>query len=98
MSEYTLVRHSAYAIAGNADFESAVEVCELSEQLPYRVRAAGGLLFPTRDAAQSAATAANFPNGPTQATPNAAGYFSSLRIGGAEIYLPRANPASPKTA
>lgn len=93
MTQYTLVRHSAYAVGGNGDFESAVEVCELTPRQDYSVRAAGGLVFATREAAQGAATAENFPDGPAQATPNAPGYFSGIRIGGAEIYVPRPGPA-----
>jgi hypothetical protein len=89
MSKFALVRHSAYATGGNAAFESAVEVCELAAQQDYQVRAAGGVSFATRDAAEAAAIAANFPDGKTGSPPNAPGYFSSLRIAGAEIYLSR---------
>jgi hypothetical protein len=94
VSQYTLVRHGAYAIGGDADFEDAVEACELGPQQEYRVRAAHGLLFPTLAAAQAAAQAANFPAGASRSRASAAGYFSNLRIGGAEIYVPRTTPGS----
>ncbi len=106
MSRFALVRHSSYAVGGNADFEDAVEVFELSTHDDYRVRAAGGTVFATREAAEAAAAAANYPDGRTGAVANAPGYFSSLRLGGAEIYVPRATanvepagavPASRKT-
>jgi hypothetical protein len=82
MNEFTLVRHSAYAEAGNPDFEDAVEARELTREQAYKVRAAGGVLFPTREAAE-------------QAVPNARGSFSSLRIGSAEIHVPKPKIADP---
>lgn len=92
MSKFALVRHSGYAVGGDAAFENAVEACELNVHQDYRVRAAGGTVYATREAAQSAAEEANFPAGNLRSAPNVAGYFSSLRIGGAELYLPRAAP------
>jgi hypothetical protein len=92
MSQFTLVRHSAYAVGGNADFEDAVEACELTGQQQYHVRSAGGLLFPSLTEAQAAAQLANFPPGAAGPRPQAGGYFSSLRVAGAEIYVPRAGP------
>jgi len=88
VSQFTLVRHSAYAVGGNRDFEDAVDVCELSGDQAYRVRAAGGVVFATLETAQAAANNANYPNGATRSPPSAPGYFSSLRIGAAEIYIP----------
>jgi hypothetical protein len=89
VSTFALVRHSAYAVGGDAAFENAVEVCELAPHQDYRVRAAGGAVFKSRDVAEAAAIAANFPDGKTGSPPNAPGYFSSLRIAGAELYLIR---------
>ena len=94
MSQYTLVRHSGYAAGGNRDFEDAVQVCELNAHQVYLVRASGGALFATQEAAQRAASSNNYPNGATHAPPNVSGYFSSLRIGGAEIYVPSATQGS----
>lgn len=85
MSQFTLVRHSAYALGADASFEDAVNARELTAQEAYLVRGAGGLLFPTLAAAQQAANAANATNG-------VSGYFSNLRIAGAEIYLPYRKP------
>ena len=51
------------------------------------VRAGGGRLFATREAANIAANAANYPDGSRAAGPHARGHFSSLRISGAEIYV-----------
>jgi hypothetical protein len=93
MSHYTLLRHSAYAVEANPDFEDAVEVRELNAQQVYYVRAAGGLLFPTLAEAEAAARAANFPSGDPNARAHASGYFSSVRIGAAEVYVPRAAAA-----
>jgi NADH:ubiquinone oxidoreductase subunit len=89
-AKFTLVRHSAYTVGGNSDFEGAVEVCELAIYQDYQVRAAGGLVLATREAAEAAATASNYPGGDTRSAPSAPGYFSSLRIAGAEIYVPGA--------
>jgi hypothetical protein len=83
-----LLRHSSYALGGNSVFEDAVEVSEVTGTEAYTVRAAGGLLFATREAARIAEDAANYPDGSRAAGPHAAGYFSSLRIRSAEIYLP----------
>jgi hypothetical protein len=97
VNQYTLVRHSAYAVGGNPDFESAVELLELNTHQAYRVRAAGGLVFDTLAAAAHGAATANFPTGATRTAPNASGYFSSLRIGGAELYLPRSPPGNDRS-
>ena len=97
MSRYTLVRHSAYAVGGDADFEDAVEAREVTEIQVYRIQAASGVLLPSLAAARTAAEMANFPPGTARTRPNAAGYFSNLRIGGAEIYVPRA-AAGPRAA
>ncbi len=94
MSQYTLVRHSAYAVGGDSDFEDAVEPRELTARQEYQVRAVGGVLLPSLEAARAAAGAANFPPGSALTRPSATGYFSNLRIGGAEIYVPRATPGA----
>ncbi len=94
MSQYTLVRHSGYAVGGNAAFEDAVEYVEVTGDQAYRVRAAGGVLLGSLAEAQTAAEAENYPAGTTQGSPRASGYFSSARIGGAEIYVPRVAPGN----
>ncbi len=92
MNQFTLVRHSGYAVGGDPAFEDAVDLFEVTDAQAYRVRAAGGLLLATRAEAQAAVQAANFPPGPPRAEPHATGYFSSVRIGGVEIYVPRDTP------
>jgi hypothetical protein len=89
MAYYTLVRHSAYSVAANPQFEQAVELREIDAPQAYRVRAAGGVVFDTSEAGRAAEAAANFPAGAKAIHPQSQGYFSSLRIGGAEIYLQR---------
>jgi len=99
VAEFTLVRHSGYAVGADPWFEDAVEVRELTGQQTYLVRSAGGTLYATLAIAEAAAAAANHPGGapargaaPLQ--PRASGFFSSLRLGGAEIYVPRDTVAS----
>jgi hypothetical protein len=77
---FTLVRHSAYAVAANPDYEEALEVAEVSHTDSYRVKAAGGALFATRAEAEAALAGAR-------------GHFASLRIGGAEVFVPQADQA-----
>lgn len=77
MPRFTLVRHAAYAAAANPDYEDRLEVAELDHAAEYRVRAAGGLLFDSRQAAEAA-------------IPGARGHFAHLRIGGAEVFVPAA--------
>jgi hypothetical protein len=89
MTHYTLVRHSGYAVAGNPRFEQAVELCEIDHAQAYRVRAAGGVVFDTYEAAKAAEAAVNFPSSVEGVHPKIQGYFSNLRIQGAEIYLKR---------
>ena len=89
MTQYTLLRHSGYAQGGNPDFEDAVEATEITDTEAYQVRAAGGTLFASREAAKAAETAANYPDGSNTDGARVPGYFSSLRIRGAEIYVPR---------
>lgn len=89
MTLFTLVRHSGYAVGGDPAFEDAVELFEVTHEQEYRVRAVGGLLLASLAEAQAAVQAANFPPGETRPGPHATGYFASLRLGGAEIYVPR---------
>ncbi len=98
MAAFTLVRHSGYAVGGNSDFEDAVEAREVTPHESYLVRSAGGMLFATLALAEAAAQLANFPTGAGHGVPRAAGYFSSLRMAGAEIYIPRAGAAGSPAA
>ena len=82
MTAFTLVRHSGYAVGGNPAFESAVEVCEVTDHQSYTVRAAGGALYPTREAAHVAEASVN-----AAVRSKERGYFSNLRIAGAEIHV-----------
>jgi hypothetical protein len=88
MARFTLVRHSAYAVGGNAAFDDAVEVCELGDQQMYAVQTAGGLIFETRVEAAGAQNDVNNPPGAASGGASGDGHFSSLRIAGAEIYVP----------
>lgn len=72
---FTLVRHSAFATAANPAYEDAVEVAEVTHAATYQVKAAGGVLFASRAEAEAAVEGAR-------------GYFSHLRIGGAEVFVP----------
>ncbi len=74
MTMFTLVRHSAFAMAADPAFEEALEVAELSQPDSYRVKAAGGRLFASRAEAEAALAGAR-------------GHFSNLRIGGAEVFV-----------
>jgi hypothetical protein len=77
-------------VAGNPHFEQAVELFEINPSQAYRVRAAGGVVLDGYEAAQAAEAAANFPAmAAKDIHPRAKGYFSNLRIQGAEIYVSR---------
>ena len=91
-TRFALFRHSAYAVAGNADFEQAVELRELTAEQVDVARRAGGAVYDGYAAAKAAEQAANFPTGNHTSPPRAPGYFSSVRIGGVELYLPQAAP------
>ncbi len=80
MTEFTLVRHRRYTEAADPDYEGAVEAVELGVGQASLVRSAGGTVFASQQAAELAEHLTN------EAT-NEAGYFSSMRIGGAEIYV-----------
>ncbi|MBC7636050.1 MAG: hypothetical protein H7251_10655 [Acetobacteraceae bacterium] len=77
MGQFTLVRHGGYAVAGDPALESAVEAIEITDSQVYTVRRAGGRVFTTLAEAVAA-----------EALAGAGGYFSSLRIAGAEIHVP----------
>lgn len=84
---FTLVRHSAFAQAADPAFEEAVEVCEVTGRQAYLVRAAGGRLWTERAPAAALADALNVAlRGPAGA--GRRGYFSSLRIAGADLFIP----------
>ena len=71
---YVLVRHSAYATAADPAFEDALEPAAVTDAQAYTIRAAGGTLYPSRAEAEAA-------------IPGARGYFASLRIAGAELFV-----------
>ena len=73
--QFTLVRHSAYAQAADPAYEEALEPWPVDRGMAARVRAAGGLLYATREAAEAA-------------IPAARGHFSSLRVGGSALFVP----------
>ncbi len=85
MPTFTLVRHSGYAVAGNPDLEEAVEVAELTGTQIYTVKQAGGRLYTSRTEAYEAETAHNQPG----ARAGSRGHFSSLKVSGAEIHIPK---------
>ncbi len=87
MTEFTLVRDRRYTDGANPDYEGAVEAVELGLGQASLVRSAGGTVFATRQAAELAVHLANQAAGPESGRVGAPGYFSSLRIGGAEIYV-----------
>jgi hypothetical protein len=87
VTEFTLVRNRRYAEGANPDYEGAVEAVELGVGQASLVRSAGGTVFATRQAAGLAEYLANRAVGPLPSRASASGYFSSLRIGGAEIYV-----------
>lgn len=89
---FTLVRHSGFTVGANPVFDDAVEARELTMQQFYMVRAAGGVVFTTREAAQQGEDEANYPNGSKSGGAHVIGHFSSLRISGAEIYVPPVGP------
>ena len=82
---FTLVRHSGYNIAGNPELEESVEVAELTGTQVYTVKQAGGRVFESRDEAYAAERAHNVPG----QRAGSRGYFSSLRVSGAEIHVPK---------
>jgi hypothetical protein len=73
--QFTLVRHSGYAQAADPAYEEALQPWPVDRGQAARVRAAGGMLWPSREAAEAA-------------IPAARGHFSALRIGGAELFIP----------
>lgn len=77
MGQFTLVRHRGYAVAGDPALESAVEAIEITDAQVYTVKRAGGRVFTTLAEAVAA-----------EALAGTVGYFSSLRIAGAEIHVP----------
>lgn len=77
MAQFTLVRHGGYAVAGDPALEDAVEAIEITDAQVYTVKRAGGRVFATLAEAVAA-----------EATAGVSGYFSSLRIAGAEIHVP----------
>ncbi len=76
MEQFTLVRHGLYATAADPRYEDKLEVSEVTADQAYRVRAAGGVLFADRVAAE--AVLAGAPRG----------YFANVRINGAEVFVP----------
>lgn len=74
MALFTLVRHSAFAEAANPAYENALEAAEVEHAYTNEVQSVGGLLYPSRTEAEAA-------------IPGARGYFSHLRIAGAEVFV-----------
>ena len=74
MNQYVLVRHSAYTTAADPAYEDKVEPAAVDRIKAYAVRAAGGTLYASRAEAEAACVGAR-------------GYFASLRVGGAELFI-----------
>lgn len=73
---FTLVRHGLYATAADPRYEEKLEVSEVTSDQAYRVRAAGGVVFTDRAAAERLLAGA--PRG----------HFANVRINGAEVFVP----------
>jgi hypothetical protein len=90
MKGYTLVQHSGYAYAGNPQFIRAVELRSLNTAAEVRkVEKEGGRIFETYGEASDAEYSENYPQEVQGLTPRVQGNFSSKKIEGQRIYVPK---------
>ncbi len=88
-TQYTVVMHSAAVAAGNPQFADAIEECAITTRAQvYQVRAAGGVMFASYEAASDFCEWENYPPGVKGLIPHVPGTFSRRGVQGAPIYLP----------
>lgn len=86
---YTLVRHSAWAVARHPGFEFAVEERRVkTEKQKQKVVNAGGVLVIGYKVASDLCEITNYPTDVNGLIPHVAGKFSMAKIEGAQIYIP----------
>jgi hypothetical protein len=89
MTQYTLVRHSAWTENQDPCFEHAVEIRALSAAQAKTVRAKGGVLFDTYSEAAAAEDAANYHPDNKGLIPKVKGKFVKLSFG--ELFVKGCN-------
>lgn len=97
---FTLVQHSGFGLAGNPQFQHAVEeACLTTRREVDRVRKAGGVLLASYVEACNRAEQENYPPWFKGLVPRVAGRFARARVGGLRVYLPfPPNAPAPRTA
>lgn len=94
MSEkgWTVVQHSGYVVSGNLQFERGLESrMLLTKKEVERVYKAGGIVFNDYNDAEDFAYDEMYTEDNETLIPKAKGKFSSLKIQGQRIYIPRRN-------
>lgn len=87
--KWTLVQHSAWAYAGNPQFENAVE--EVHVQGPAaeaKILRAGGIVYTDYMVASERAYEENYPPDVWGLCPGAKGTFARTKIDGQRVYIP----------
>lgn len=87
--KWTVVRHSAWAVGRNPQFERGLETRQVSTKgQQAMVIEAGGMLFDGYGQAEGFAEKAMYPSGTPGLIPAARGDFADRTIDGLQIYIP----------
>jgi hypothetical protein len=90
--KYTLVQHSAWGVAQDPQFKNAVEEAAVtSAAVEAKILEAGGLVFPSYEAAAKAEYDENYPPGVEGIIPRVQGQFSGPLVDGRRVYVPKRN-------
>jgi hypothetical protein len=86
---WTVVEHSRYVFHEDPAFQWSVEPMQVtSAELAEQIRGAGGVLLPSRVAAEQMSWAENFPADGRCMLACVRGDFTSPRLNGQRLYIP----------
>lgn len=86
---WTLVQHTGFSVGQKHEFRRAVELREISQRQGAMVKALGGVVFDTYEAAREAEEAENWPPGTEGIIPNCAGSFIKMKVNSEKLYIPK---------
>jgi hypothetical protein len=88
---YCLVQHSAAGYGGDTSFARGLETRSVGPADAARVSAAGGVVLPSWELAETLAEREMYPAGYDGLVPAAGGRFAALTVDGLAVYLPSAD-------
>lgn len=89
LPSYTVVLHSAAGYKGDPTFAAGLETRGVTRAQAAKVAKAGGVVFPSYGMAEDYAMAEQYPPTVAGLIPAAPGKFSTVKIDGLPVYVPK---------